>query len=331
MPSAPETTGLCPFCLGDGRGATLTVRELTQSTMTPFHYVQCPGCGSYRCEDFPAAIAAWYKGYFSFSDLDQPWADSRLQRFLVQLFGWCVVRTNLCRALRPLFRNPTAAVMDRISPNLQAFLFLGAAPGARILDVGAGVGALVKQMARIGFPHGQGIDPFLDPSQENRYSRRSDIHSVEGTWDIILFNHSLEHMRDPESALARCKTLLAAGGSILVQVPNVPCAYLDRFQGDWAWFHAPYHFALPSQAGMEALARRCGFKVADRVGTSRWDHYLYHDEYRRGIGNQDPGSVRRQIERGAFSKRDRLELLREARGLNRELRGDWIGYRLVHA
>lgn len=41
------------------------------------------------------------------------------------------------------------------------------------------------------------------------------------TFDFIIFADVLEHLRDPESVLKKCKYFLSDGGSILVSIPNI--------------------------------------------------------------------------------------------------------------
>jgi len=248
------------------------------------------------------------------------------KQILIGLFKWGIVRTHLCRLFRPVFRNPPPFVMERMEPNLQAFLFLGAGPRARVLDVGTGIGHFVETLERYGYSRCEGIDPFITPDLESRWSRCCDIQSVEGEWDAILLNHSLEHMTAPEEALASCRKHLAPKGKVLVHVPNIPCEQLDLYGAAWAWFHAPFHYAMPSQDGMAALAVRTGFKVVDMVCTSRWDRYVYHEENQKGIACSDPKSVCRIIEAGAYPAKERRRLGLKAQALNRSLSGDWIAY-----
>ncbi len=219
--------------------------------------------------------------------------------------------------------------MKVLTPNLQAFLFIGAKPRVRILDVGSGVGQFVKMMNRFGYDCATGIDPFLDKSSESPHVLRSDIQSVKGTYDVILFNHSLEHMTDPEAAIKKCVDLLTPNGIVVIHIPNMHSREFPKFKQDWCWLHAPYHFAIPSRKGITLMAARCGFKVVDAICTSRYDHYLYSDEYRRDISDRDSNSARRKLEDGTFDKTLWSSLSKLAYSLNKKLTGDWIAYYLV--
>lgn len=300
-----------------------------KGTREPFRFAICSECVSAYNLDFPQNISAYYEGYYSFGEdtltLEQSWR----KRAAVGLYAALIVRTGLSRTLRGIFRCPTPRQMRFLSPNLQAFLFVGAKADARILDVGSGRGQFVRMMKTFGYRNAVGIDPFLDPNAELAYVKRRGLDEEEQRYDVILFNHSLEHTTDPEGSLRRCGSLLAEDGVVVVQVPNMQAKELKEFKENWCWLHAPYHFAIPSEIGLKMMAKRCGFRMVEAVCTSRFDHYLYHDEYRRDIGDRDIRSERRKLEDGSFNPQRWRSLSRFAYSLNREMAGDWVAYYLV--
>jgi SAM-dependent methyltransferase len=306
----------------------LQVKEMTKGTRELFDYSVCARCGSLYICRFPDDIARYYEGYYSLAGGVAPLEKSAIRKALVAIYSVFMVRSGLSALVGPAFRNPSAWQMKFISPNLQALLFAGARAADRILDVGCGRGQFVEVMNRFGYANATGIDPFLNDRDERERVRRSDIRAVSGTYHLVLFNHSLEHMTGPEAAIGECARILAPGGLVLVQVPNVGSREFTRFKQHWCWLHAPYHFAIPSRNGIETMAGRCGFKVVDAICTSRADHYLYSDEYARDIPDCDPGSARRALEAGSFDKGRFRALARLAYSLNKRGSGDWICYYL---
>jgi SAM-dependent methyltransferase len=74
--------------------------------------------------------------------------------------------------------------------------------------------------------------------------------------------HVLEHLDDPEAALARVHGWLRPGGGLLLGVPD-----LDSWQARMAgahWFHldVPRHRTHFTTRGARRLLERCGFEVA---------------------------------------------------------------------
>jgi len=321
----------CPFCKSDAVIEILPAKEMTKGTRTVFEYAVCANCASAYITKFPDDISQYYEDYYSFGEETLSVDDSKWKSLTVDIYSRLIVRTGLSFLVRSFFRCPSAWQMQFLTPNLQAFLFIGAKPGVRILDVGSGSGQFVRLMRRFGYTTATGIDPFLKELPGHDYVRRGDINGTSGVYDILIFNHTLEHMPDPEAALNTSARLLSPDGVLLIQIPNLESREFSRFKEHWCWLHAPFHFAIPSRRGVELLADRSGFRVVDAICTSRADHYLYHDEYARDIADHDQNSVRRALEDGSFNKAHYSELSRLAHSLNKTLTGDWIAYYLKRA
>ena len=93
----------------------------------------------------------------------------------------------------------------------------------RILDVGCGTGGLLDRLTRIGFNNLVGADPFIEAdgrSAEGVPLMKADLRDVDGKFDLIMFNHSLEHVPDPVETLKVAYGKLAAGGMCLARVPT---------------------------------------------------------------------------------------------------------------
>jgi SAM-dependent methyltransferase len=319
----------CPICFSGSVAETLVAKELSMGSGEVFEYCICSGCGSAYIANVPEDLSKYYDGYYSFGDAKAPIESSKLRQLAVKVYSLVVVKAGLSQLVRSAFRNPTPMQMRFLSPNLQAFLFLGAKQDARILDIGSGNGEFVRMMRRFGYINAYGIDPFLNDDLTYPHVRRSDILSERGVYDFLLFNHSLEHMLDPEKALRKSRELLSPGGKVVIQVPNMDASEFKRYKGHWCWMHAPFHIAIPSRRGLETMAARCGYKVIDTICTSRGDHYFYSEEYSRDISDRDPRSIRRKLEDGSLDRSTFAENARLAYALNKSLTGDWIAYYLA--
>jgi len=121
----------------------------------------------------------------------------------------------------------TAAYYGRANPHL-----VPAVPAAAltILDVGCGAGALgaalkdkspgrrvygVETHRLAAEAAGRVLDGVFAIDVET-----ADVPLPPGAVDVIIFGDVLEHLRDPEGALRRCRPLLAPGGAVLASVPN---------------------------------------------------------------------------------------------------------------
>lgn len=134
------------------------------------------------------------------------------------------------------FSGPGDAILER-TRGLLATRIDRLAPPGRVLDVGAGDGTLLRALARrgrdaVGLERGATGDGAM---------RDADITEVEDGWAAIVFWHSLEHLRDPASALEAAAERLAPGGLLFVAVPNSASLQAAAFKRDWLALDLPRH------------------------------------------------------------------------------------------
>lgn len=102
----------------------------------------------------------------------------------------------------------------------------------RLLDIGCGAGdnaALVK--SRHSECEVYGItNSAVEADLARRHMAQCWVFDIESelpahltnqSFDVLIFSHVLEHLRDPAVVLARFSRLLRNGGSVLIAVPNV--------------------------------------------------------------------------------------------------------------
>ena len=152
-------------------------------------------------------------------------------------------------------------VVDRDRLRLLAPL----APGSRIFEIGAGDGRLVTALLDRGY-EASGVDPTRVEALPRRESApvvrvRFEDYESNGPQDAVVAMHVLEHLDDPEAAVAKATRMLRPGGVLIVAVPNL--ASVQASLGGDAWFHqdVPRHATLFTRAGLVALLERSGLRV----------------------------------------------------------------------
>lgn len=100
-------------------------------------------------------------------------------------------------------------------------------PGRRLLDVGCGTGMFLEMASGRGW-QGEGIE--LSPQMARLAADRTratvgcgdflDVQPAHQNYHAITMWDLLEHVHDPESVLAKARTLLAPGGSLIVFTIN---------------------------------------------------------------------------------------------------------------
>lgn len=139
------------------------------------------------------------------------------------------------------------------------------APGGRLLDVGCSTGEVVAHALALGMDaHGIDLDagPVAAGVALGRPLEVGALADLSGAYDVILINHTLEHIHAPVTFLAAAAAALAPGGTLLVNVPNheSPVAFLMRDQ--WIGWLPTEHVFHYSRATLAGVAAQAGLRLA---------------------------------------------------------------------
>lgn len=145
-------------------------------------------------------------------------------------------------------------LLKRLSPFVSA--------GARVLEVGAGIGCTVKVFQEAGY-HAQGIEPHVGFSFYAEHHIKANVlrdnlfsFTTKERYDLVLLVHVIEHLRDPGAALKRIRKWMQPGGLLYVECPNLAAPFAAP--GKWFHFAHIYNFTPTT---LSALAARSGWKV----------------------------------------------------------------------
>jgi SAM-dependent methyltransferase len=291
----------CTICQNQEHNQILEAREMMIGLREPFRYLVCRSCGAVQLLDAPADMARFYAaGYYSFS------------------------------------QAPTAEQAPLFAEMAEQFIktYLKRLPGnARVLDVGCGAGHLVYGLAELGY-QSVGIDPFLGAEQSfanGAQLLQCDLHHLpdEPSWDVILFNHSFEHLFDQRETLLRARSLLTQRGMLIVRMPTVSSYAWETYGRDWVALDAPRHTVLHSQASLGLLAGQTGLRVRATLYDSSEFQFIGSEQYQRDIPLYGDDSYLVNPERSPFSAAD-IDLFRQhALQLNQQQRGDTAAFYLT--
>ncbi len=139
---------------------------------------------------------------------------------------------------------------------------LGGVEGLRVLEIGCYDGYLLRLLERRG-ARGLGVEPSASAAAhgserwgiEIRAGRFEDQELAPGSFDLIALSHVLEHLTDPRATLERCHRLLAPGGHLFVEVPNVLRPRVESAVNFFTFDHL-FNF---SPATLSSLYETCGF------------------------------------------------------------------------
>jgi len=163
---------------------------------------------------------------------------TKVRRWLMEDFYGYPATTplNLWRRLRKLVLRPEKVRRVFCGRNILPWAGQG-----RLLDVGCGQGPNMATLHNMGWDV-YGVDLNETAVQEVRelfgdhvkLGDFLDVHYDDHSFDVVLFNHSLEHLYDPVCALRDARRILDDKGVLVVTVPNAGSMEARLF-GRW-WY-----------------------------------------------------------------------------------------------
>jgi hypothetical protein len=297
-----------------------------------FDYSVCADCGSLALISIPEDMAPYYPGNYYSVDLDP---ERALGAPVVRQFATLVIDSVLWGG-GVLSSMATAAIPRRQLHTLVSVLGsirragLIHAKATRVLDVGCGSGMLVFALGLAGVKDVLGVDPFMAAGRQlstgGRLKQQS-LSEVEGTYDLIMLHHSLEHVPDPEATLREALKRLTPEGRVLVRMPTPSSHAFETYGAAWVSLDAPRHLVVLSRPGLDTLCERLGAGVVSVVDDSTGFQFWGSEQYLRGIPLMDARSVMVKPGDAPFSKAQLQGWEKQAVGLNRAGRGDqaaWV-------
>jgi SAM-dependent methyltransferase len=317
----------CNICGNISGNKTYSVREMMFGMRDVFQYLECGACGCLQLMDIPKDMGKYYPAqYYSFR-ISETFGKVETDIPLVRFF----------RHRRSAYMlnggNPIGWFLSKVNPaapKLTEYIRLlrkcNASFGSKILDVGSGQGMMLSELAWYGFSDLTGIDPFIDADIHSRnvaiYKR--DIFSLEGRFDIVMLNHSFEHMDKPLAVLSRVRELLSDKGCLLLRIPTVSSYAWEHYGVNWFGLDAPRHLFLYSLKAVEILSRQAGFTIKDVLYDSSGAQFWASEQYIKDIPLRSERSHYTAPDKSIFSPEEIKKFDQKAEDLNREKKGDQV-------
>jgi 2-polyprenyl-3-methyl-5-hydroxy-6-metoxy-1,4-benzoquinol methylase len=234
--------------------------EYSSTTDAWFPVVRCRSCGLVRLNPRPAVSELdriyppeYYAYHLVHDEAEAP------SRFSPGGLGEKIKAARYQRRFR--------ALLERAAP--------GDGP-IRVLDVGCADGRLLTWYreaipARTIETYGIDIsEAAVEQARRNGHTAvagrfETDSELPDGTFDLILASHVIEHVADPIGFACRAAELLKPGGLFMFATPNVDSADVRRFGRYWGGWHFPRHWTLYDPKTAALLADEVGLTL-EQVG-----------------------------------------------------------------
>jgi len=240
-----------------------------------FKYTQCGACGSLSQSECEYDLSRYYPPeYYSFSAERRFPLKARAACFVGRLLP-----TPMIKAAGQI--SYSIGVVARVRAEIASWLE-EPRRRPRLLDVGCGAGAGLLCYHYAGC-RVEGLDPFYGGANPAEFTiHRVPLAELHGCYDVITFNHSLEHMPNPQRILENVLSLLAEDGVCVIKLPKLPSAAFDTYGECWFPLDAPRHYFIPSVRGLTHLAETVGFKRVGATDEHVDQSFFWSEAYRRG-------------------------------------------------
>ena len=290
-----------------------------------FRYRECEQCGSVNlAENVSSDTKLYPDNYYSFSVDPAQTFDGFLPRFLATAMAKSSLNGNRL-FLGFMFRYaPMREVRTLASILLSISAAYSGSVSKKILDVGTGSGVLPFVLGLANRSFTIGIDPFLAKEKQTKSFelKRASVQDIHEKFNLILFNHSLEHMHDIGQSLAHAKSLLEPGGTIIVRIPTVSSQAWDTYRENWFQLDAPRHTCIPSRKGLTQLASSCGLQIVNSYDDSTDTQFWLSEAVAKGLSTMDATTGYTSYLTNTHSRQKKRSMRRAARKNNRTHRGD---------
>jgi 2-polyprenyl-3-methyl-5-hydroxy-6-metoxy-1,4-benzoquinol methylase len=150
--------------------------------------------------------------------------------------------------------------------------------GARLLEVGSGMGHLVGQLEDTFDTYGIDINAWA-VNQSKAVAQQSnlevasaqDLPFQDSSFNVVIIKHIVEHLPDPAKALREIGRVTQSGGTLILATPNLD-SLLKPWKGEkWIGYQDPTHISLKRPAEWLALIESAGFALIKIFSDGFWD------------------------------------------------------------
>lgn len=291
-----------------------------------FDYVQCGGCGTVQISELPDLAKYYPKNYFSLGEATDIEFSEKFKRRLAARFAGRYFFQNKSFIGRMLVERKPWLQME--FPAALREPLLGLRFHSRILDFGCGTGRPLHVLYHFGFRNLTGADAFIEsdifyPNGVKVYKR--SLAELEPAFDLILLNHSFEHLPNPLESLIEISRLLARNKFALIRLPLVNFAW-EKYGTNWVQLDAPRHLFLYTERGFRLLAEKAGFSVEKVIYDSTAFQFYGSEQYLQDIPLNDERTNTNDISKGIFTQEQIDSWERQAKELNAQGKGDQASF-----
>jgi SAM-dependent methyltransferase len=151
-------------------------------------------------------------------------------------------------------------------------------PGARLLEIGSGLGHLVGQLEDSFKTFGMDVNHWAVKESKAvaektalQTASAEEIPFADGTFGVVIIKHIVEHLPNPEKAIAEISRVTAPGGTLILATPNLD-SLLKPWKGEkWIGYQDPTHISLKPPSVWLDWIKSYSFSLKRVFADGFWD------------------------------------------------------------
>jgi SAM-dependent methyltransferase len=306
----------CKLCGNTVNNTPYRVREMMLGTRDTFDYFQCGECLCLQITNVPNNMNKYYpKTYYSFGGVEENKTNNTLKKIYNKLIKFRDMYAITNKGL-------VGYVLYKLRPftELRTLAQYNITKTTSILDIGCGTGHYLYKFKEYGFTNLLGVDPFINETINYKNGltiKKTNISEIDGSWDVIMLHHSLEHMENQVETLKKITSLLKDNGICLIRIPTVSSDLWETYKENWVHLDAPRHFFLHSHKSLKLVAEKAGLLVESITSDANAFSFYGSEFYLQNIPST-------KWTEEAFTKKERRIFKKRAEEINKSGRGDNI-------
>ncbi len=311
----------CKICGNEENNEIFKVKEMMFGTKEVFDYFECNSCGCLQIIDVPPDIERYYSDeeYYSFDKLRK--VRNTLTKFIRIKRNEYILfnQGRLGKLVNEIFPHPGDSIFYVLND-------VDLKRDCKILDVGCGNGAFLYYLRELGFNNLTGIDPYISKEiiGEDLKIFRISIQEIpdDAKFDLVIFNHSLEHLSHPSETISKLSEILSEKGLCIIRMPVKNDYIWDLYGTSWMQIDAPRHFYIHTTQSFQTLLNESNLEIKKIVFDSSEYQFYASEQIKKDIPLISERSYLINPNKSVFTKKQIQEYKKKAKELNDKNMGD---------
>lgn len=271
----------CPICDNNQENLSFFIKEMLQGFREEFEYIECSNCGCLFIKEIPENM----NKYYDINYAPHVYKKTFIEKIKNRIYALYLSDNKIIK----LIQKNNVTITTKFWNSLSSNRIIN--KNSSILDVGCGDGDFLITLKNGGFKDLTGIDLFIDKKNMKKnikiYQTSLEDFKPNRKYDLIISNHSFEHMDNQLKNLKCFENLLNDNGTIVIRIPVKSKAVWEKYGVNWFQIDAPRHFYLHTIESFKILCSKTNLVVEDIIFDADERSFIHSEKYKKNISGRD--------------------------------------------